>query len=322
MPCFRVGIGDLAPDPYPTSYMIAWVVFTFLGLGFTTTMVQTLTDENLNVLAALRVCCPTLCGVADAKEMSTGELPTKGYQAKRRRRLSNAAAVATANEQLKLGHTSVMDTQARAIEPSGVGSASFNTKLFQIPPGVQTAGATPAAPFAPESVSLANVSSATSATSCGGAVAPTQDAAGVCPASHASARGAQGSTEFASTPTDHDEEMTERRLGAPSQVISPSHVPSAVPRTISEGEEEPGSPLQSEMRGEQPQPALSLPSPPVREQPAASARVGYASSLSRASQPAPSASYRAKPPTSVRGANGRCAMSLWEAPTKPSSLSV
>ena len=144
--------------------MIAWVVFTFLGLGFTTTMVQTLTDENLNVLAALRVCCPTLCGVADAKEMSTGELPTKGYQAKRRHRPSNAAAVATANEQLKLGHTSVMDTQARAIEPSGVGSASFNTKLFQIPPGVQTAGATPAAPFAPESVSLANVSSATSAT--------------------------------------------------------------------------------------------------------------------------------------------------------------
>ncbi len=55
---FTIGLGDLAPDPHPGSYMVAWVFCTFFGLGFTTAMVQTLADPNLNFRASLRGLCP------------------------------------------------------------------------------------------------------------------------------------------------------------------------------------------------------------------------------------------------------------------------
>ena len=88
MTFLTVGIGDLSPDPNPFSYMVAWVFFTFLGLGFTTSMVQTMADESLNLRAAARINCPTLLGVADRREIEEGVLPTKGVNATRRRRLS------------------------------------------------------------------------------------------------------------------------------------------------------------------------------------------------------------------------------------------
>jgi len=58
---FTIGLGDLAPDPHPWTYMVAWCTCTFFGLGFTTAMVQTLADPNLNFQASLRGLCPNWC---------------------------------------------------------------------------------------------------------------------------------------------------------------------------------------------------------------------------------------------------------------------
>lgn len=61
MTFLTVGLGDLAPKPDPPSYMVLWCFLTFLGLGFTTSMVTALTDEHLNLKSALRGALPEWC---------------------------------------------------------------------------------------------------------------------------------------------------------------------------------------------------------------------------------------------------------------------
>ena len=63
MTFLTVGLGDLAPKPHPPSYMVLWCFLTFLGLGFTTSMVTAMTDEQLNLWSSIRgalpICCPS-----------------------------------------------------------------------------------------------------------------------------------------------------------------------------------------------------------------------------------------------------------------------
>ena len=54
-----VGIGDLAPNPHPFTYMLAWVFSTFLGLAFTTAMVTSLHDPKISFQEMRRAICPT-----------------------------------------------------------------------------------------------------------------------------------------------------------------------------------------------------------------------------------------------------------------------
>jgi hypothetical protein len=68
-----VGLGDLAPDPHPWTYMVLWVLFTFFGLGFTTAMVQSLCDPNLNFSATLRSFLPAwMTGSVTTKDLQAG----------------------------------------------------------------------------------------------------------------------------------------------------------------------------------------------------------------------------------------------------------
>ena len=73
MTFLTVGIGDLSPEPHPWGYMLAWVAFTFLGLGFTTSMVQALIDENVSLVGAMRVSCPRLFKLKAQSENSFKE---------------------------------------------------------------------------------------------------------------------------------------------------------------------------------------------------------------------------------------------------------
>ena len=69
-----IGLGDLAPDPYPEYYMVSWVLFTFFGLGFTTAMVQSLCDPNLHISASVRGLCPNwLTGALSHDELASGQ---------------------------------------------------------------------------------------------------------------------------------------------------------------------------------------------------------------------------------------------------------
>ena len=73
MTFLTVGLGDLAPNPNPWTYMAAWTLFTFLGLGFTTSMVTALTDENLSLRSALRVVLPACIRKLISKHLEKGD---------------------------------------------------------------------------------------------------------------------------------------------------------------------------------------------------------------------------------------------------------
>ena len=79
MTLLTIGLGDLAPDPHPTYYMVLWTLATFFGLGFTTALMQILADPQLKLRGTLRSCCPTwLTGAATRSEITTGVVAPTG----------------------------------------------------------------------------------------------------------------------------------------------------------------------------------------------------------------------------------------------------
>ena len=79
-----VGLGDLAPTPEPFGYMLAWVIGTFFGLGFTTAMVTSLSDPNLRFRELARVVCPTfITGAQKNAAIRSGEVRSETKKAAR-----------------------------------------------------------------------------------------------------------------------------------------------------------------------------------------------------------------------------------------------
>ena len=55
-----IGLGDFTPEPITGVTLFAWMVCTFFGLGFTATMLSSLTDPHFKLWKTLRSKFPVL----------------------------------------------------------------------------------------------------------------------------------------------------------------------------------------------------------------------------------------------------------------------